>query len=305
MLKKLFAENDWLPYLAPDTGADGGELDDDSTTDDDLSEYGEDDLRALLEDEPPEADGDEPEGGDEGTNEEPPKEEPPEPPKPEEKMIPQSEVDRIIGERLARERRVQEEKLAQEEAAKKQQEEFDKTFSQRFQTRFQFHMQKLKGLGYEEEAAVEMAKSEAQYDVENEIRIYLTEQRAKEFESKQQQTAKLNSYLAEKTQAVAKNPMAAKYLDEVDAFSQNGEACNFQTALAYVLGEKLLSGDLLETIKATTEQKTLANVNKRSKMSVEKGPSAASSGASSLTREELMACKKLGVSPKDYAKYKK
>lgn len=305
MLKKLFAERDWLPYLAPDTGADGGVYDDDGTTDDDPADFSEEELRALLEDEPPENDDDDSEG-DEGTpKEEPPDDTPPEPPKSEEKMIPQSEVDRIIGERLARERRVQEEKLAQEEAAKKQQEEFDKTFSQRFQTRYQFHMQKLKGLGYEEEAAVEMAKSEAQYDVENEIRIYLTEQRAKEFESKQQQTAKLNSYLAEKTQAVAKTPMAAKYLDEIDAFSQNGEACSFQTALAFVLGEKLLSGDLLETIKATTEQKTLANVNKRSKMSVEKGPSAASTGEKSLTREELMACQKLGVSPKVYAKNKK
>lgn len=287
MLIDLFGFN-WQPYLIPDTGITNG---DDGTVDDDMDEIDPDELKALLEDDDTEDD-DKPEEGEESVEEKKTEE----PSEPDSKLFSQEDIDRIIGERLARERRIQEERTMQEAEAKRQQQEKDRWW----ETRQQAQVKRWTDLGYEEEVATELAKE----DVAKEYRLWQAEERLKQYEAQQQQGSKATQYRTDRNEYIAKNPLAAKYVQEIDDFAQNGTALDFQTAMKFVLGDKLIAGDLLDSIKTTTEQKTLANVNKRSKMSVEKGGSAASTGAGSLTKSELIMAKRLGIAPKDYAKNK-
>lgn len=285
MLIDLFGFN-WQPYLIPDTGVTGG----DDTVDDDLEEIDADELKNLLENDDSEEDTN-PEEVEEETEEE---EE--EPPKSENKLFTQEDIDRIIGERLARERRIQEERAIQEADARKQEQEMNRWWGNRQQEQ----IKRWTDLGYEEEVAVNLARE----DVAREYRLWQAEERLRQYEVQQQQGSKTTQYMTDRNEYIAKNPLAAKYIQEIDDFAQNGSVLDFQTAMKFVLGDKLIAGDLLDSIKTTTEQKTLANVSKRSKMSVEKGGSAATAGAGSLNKSEIAMAKRLGISPKEYAKNK-
>ena len=285
MLIDLFGFN-WQPYLIPDTGVTGG----DDTVDDDLEEIDADELKNFLENDDSEEDTN-PEEVEEET-----KEEEEEPPKSETKLFTQEDIDRIIGERLARERRIQEERAIQEADARKQEQEMNRWWGNRQQEQ----IKRWTDLGYEEEVAVNLARE----DVAREYRLWQAEERLRQYEVQQQQGSKTTQYMTDRNEYIAKNPLAAKYIQEIDDFAQNGLVLDFQTAMKFVLGDKLIAGDLLDSIKTTTEQKTLANVSKRSKMSVEKGGSAATAGAGSLNKSELAMAKRLGISPKDYAKNK-
>lgn len=285
MLIDLFGFN-WQPYLIPDTGVTGG----DDTVDDDLEEIDADELKNLLENDDSEEDTN-PEEVEEET-----KEEEEEPPKSETKLFTQEDIDRIIGERLARERRIQEERAIQEADARKQEQEMNRWWGNRQQEQ----IKRWTDLGYEEEVAVNLARE----DVAREYRLWQAEERLRQYEVQQQQGSKTTQYMTDRNEYIAKNPLAAKYIQEIDDFAQNGLVLDFQTAMKFVLGDKLIAGDLLDSIKTTTEQKTLANVSKRSKMSVEKGGSAATAGAGNLNKSELAMAKRLGISPKDYAKNK-
>ena len=285
MLIDLFGFNG-QPYLIPDTGVTGG----DDTVDDDLEEIDADELKNLLENDDSEEDTN-PEEVEEET-----KEEEEEPPKSETKLFTQEDIDRIIGERLARERRIQEERAIQEAEARKQEQEMNRWWGNRQQEQ----IKRWTDLGYEEEVAVNLARE----DVAREYRLWQAEERLRQYEVQQQQGSKTTQYMTDRNEYIAKNPLAAKYIQEIDDFAQNGAVLDFQTAMRFVLGDKLIAGDLLDSIKTTTEQKTLANVSKRSKMSVEKGGSAATAGAGSLNKSELAMAKRLGISPKEYAKNK-
>lgn len=297
MFKKLLFGLNWLPFMAADDGLPGGN---DDATDDDLEDLDEDDLKALLEpdkeddsDDPEQQDdeGEEDSMGDEGDEGKKTKTES------EQKKFTQEDLERIIGERLARERKTQEEKAAQEKEAQKQKEELD----QWWETKYQEQMKIWVDLGYEEEVAAKLAGA----DVAKEYRLWQAEERIKQYEQQQKAGSKTSQYVADRAAAIAKNPMAARYIQEIDDFAQNGTVLDFQTAMKFVLGDKLASGELMDIIKTTTEQKTLANVDKRAKKSVEKGGSGASSGAGSLSREERLMAKRLGVSEKVYAANKK
>ena len=286
MFNDLFGFN-WQPYLIPDTGITGG---DDGTVDDDLDEIDPDELKNLLENDDSEEDTNPEEVEEEAEVEEE------EPPKSENKLFTQEDIDRIIGERLARERRIQEERAMQEAEAKKQEQEMNRWWGNRQQEQ----IKRWTDLGYEEEVAVNLARE----DVAREYRLWQAEERLRQYEVQQQQRSKTTQYMTDRNEYIAKNPLAAKYIQEIDDFAQNGSVLDFQTAMKFVLGDKLIAGDLLDSIKTTTEQKTLANVSKRSKMSVEKGGSAATAGAGSLNKSELAMAKRLGISPKEYAKNK-
>ena len=285
MFNDLFGFN-WQPYLIPDTGVTGG----DDTVDEDLEEIDADELKNLLENDDSEEETN-PEEVEEET-----KEEEEEPPKSETKLFTQEDIDRIIGERLARERRIQEERAIQEADARKQEQEMNRWWGNRQQEQ----IKRWTDLGYEEEVAVNLARE----DVAREYRLWQAEERLRQYEVQQQQGSKTTQYMTDRNEYIAKNPLAAKYIQEIDDFAQNGLVLDFQTAMKFVLGDKLIAGDLLDSIKTTTEQKTLANVSKRSKMSVEKGGSAATAGAGSLNKSEIAMAKRLGISPKEYAKNK-
>jgi hypothetical protein len=100
---------------------------------------------------------------------------------------------------------------------------------------------------------------------------------------------------------VSKNPLVAKYIKEIDAFAQNGMAgVDFMVAAKYVLGEKIASGELLDTVTSAVEQKTLKNVGKRQKIGVEKDSQPGASTKPKLTAEQKRICRNLGISEKLY-----
>lgn len=98
----------------------------------------------------------------------------------------------------------------------------------------------------------------------------------------------------------ANDPLIKKYEAEIDAFSQNGKECSFETAANYILGQKIRSGELLNDIKSGAVNRTLANLEKQSKVKVEQGSysgrSAADEGLDPFTRS--MAAR-FGISPKE------
>ena len=283
MLIDLFGFN-WQPYLIPDTGVTGG----DDTVDDDLEEIDADELKNLLENDDSEEDTN-PEEVEEET-----KEEEEEPPKSETKLFTQEDIDRIIGERLARERRIQEERAMQEAEAKKQEQEMNRWWGNRQQEQ----IKRWTDLGYEEEVAVNLARE----DVAREYRLWQAEERLRQYEVQQQQSSKKSVYMAERAKAITENPLIKKYIDEIDDLAQNGTALDFELAANQIKGK--YHEQEMAALAERIEQKTLANVSKRSKMSVEKGGSAATAGAGSLNKSELAMAKRLGISPKEYAKNK-
>ena len=95
--------------------------------------------------------------------------------------------------------------------------------------------------------------------------------------------------------------MVAKYIKEIDTFAQNGMAgVDFMVAAKYVLGEKIASGELLDTVTSAVEQKTLKNIGKRQKLAVEKDSQPGASTTPRLTPEQRRICRNLGISEKLY-----
>ena len=265
--------------LAPDNGKGGS----DGTEDDDLDDLDEDELKALLEED---TDDDDPEdkddvnGGDGGKkNEKPDDKTPPS------KTFTQEEVDRIIAERLARDRRVQEEKVNQEREAEKQKADMDKWFAERYEA----EIKKWTDIGYEEKDAAKLA----QEDVAKEFRIMKAEQELEQMKQQQAQSGKKSGYMAERAKAISEDPLIKKYIDEIDDFAQHGTVLDFDTAVNFVIGKH--RHELLSSVKTTTEQKTLANVNKRSNIGLEKGGAAATTGANSWTKGEPLMANGLGI----------
>lgn len=266
--------------LVDDGGATSGGADD-GLQDDDLSEENIEELLDETEEEVEETEEEVEEDTEETTV----------------KTFTQEELDTIIEKRLARERNKQETQQRQQQEEQRQQDED----TQHLQGVYQQEYDQWISLGYEEEAA----KTRANREVQREQRL-LKAERAVENQSRQSQVnTKIFQYSQDKSVQLAKNPLAAKYVAEIDSFSQNGAAVDFETAMKYILGEKVANGEILNDVKAATEQRTLKNVNQRQKTKVLNGSTSGdTSSRSSLSREEKLAASLLGVSPKEYAAQK-
>ena len=90
------------------------------------------------------------------------------------------------------------------------------------------------------------------------------------------------NYIQDK-EKFANDPLIRKYEAEIDAFSQYGRECSFETAVNYVLGQKVRSGELINAIKSGAVSKTLADLKKQDKVKVEQG----SYGGKSAAEEGL------------------
>ena len=298
MFKKLFGFYFFMPFMDEDDGTPAGggsdtneEFKDESSEDEEASA---DDLLAALtgedteEDEPKE----EEEKGDEKPEEKlvEKKEEPP-------KTFTQADIDRIIGERLARERKTQEEQNSRLHQEQQQQQQVQQWYNDRLNaktTRYEEVM------GLDKDTALKLATE----DMQGELKVKQVEIQLQEQQKQVAVTQQVSKYNQDKSETVTKNPVIAKYLKEIDEFSGGGSQLDFDTAMKYVIGGKIVSGELTNDIKTAAEQKTLKNVSKRSKIGTEKGGQS-SSTASQLTKDELLMCKALGVTPKTYAANKK
>lgn len=107
------------------------------------------------------------------------------------------------------------------------------------------------------------------------------------------------NYIQDKAK-FANDPLIRKYEAEIDAFSQYGRDCTFETAVNYVLGQKVRSGELIDAIKNGAVNRTLANLEKQNKVKVEQGSysgrSAAEEGLDPFTKS--MAAR-FGLSAKE------
>jgi len=206
----------------------------------------------------------------------------------------QEELDRIISDRLERDRRVREDQERQRQQQAQQQQQFTQWYNNELAAQTKFYAD---NLGLDDETAAILAKK----DVDNQVRIMQAEQASKQSQESWQTQQKITKYQQDKIEAVSKNPLVAKYIKEIDAFAQNGIAgVDFMVATKYVLGEKIASGELLDTVTSAVEQKTLKNVGKRQKIGVEKDSQPGASTAPKLTPEQRRICRNLGISEKLY-----
>ncbi len=131
-----------------------------------------------------------------------------------------------------------------------------------------------------------MTEEEAARVVDDRQRVALLEEKVHQMEEQQKIAQQMLSYNNEKAKYI-KNPLVKKYMAEIDAFAQGGQLTGFETAMKYVLGEKFMSGEITESIKSSTQQKTLADMNKRAKAAPVTGAQAG--GAVSQVPKELRA----------------
>lgn len=135
-----------------------------------------------------------------------------------------------------------------------------------------------------------MPENEARRIVEDRMKVQYLEEQLVNITRSQQAQQMMMQYNSEKANYMH-NPLVKKYEAEIDAVSQGGQRLGWEAAMRYVLGEKLVSGEVTDNIKATAQQKTLANVGKRSKIAPESGSSAGAPSRAvpkelrSLTRE--------------------
>ncbi len=279
------------PMLAPDQGATESEVDDVEIDDidDDDDEEGED-LEDLVQEDDDDSSDDE-EGDDKPDEEEPPAQQEPAP-----KTFTQEDVDRIINDRLARERRNQEERAA----ASNEQQRAGEAVRNWQNDRYNEEFKRFTDFGYDDETATAMAQREVQRDTELlRMKVELEERKLGE-----QQMQKVNQYAQHRADYLARIPMAAKFVDQIDSFSQGGMLLDFDVAANQILGEKIASGELLDLIKTSTEQRTLANVGKRQRTKVEGSGLPGSGGQVSLSRQERQLAKAFGLTAKEWAESK-
>ncbi len=129
----------------------------------------------------------------------------------------------------------------------------------------------------QEEEEVKKYAEENMVDEEEarrQVRLMRENQRYKqEFPQMQyqlQHTQAMLQYINDKAKDI-NNPYVKKYEKEIDAFAENGRLCSFESAKNYILGQKLLSGELLDAIKSGAINKTLADIQKQGKVKVQGG----------------------------------
>lgn len=151
---------------------------------------------------------------------------------------------------------------------------------------------------------------EAMRIVQDRERLTLLEKQEKEHRERLAQIEAQTKYLTEKQEYLAKHPDKAafvrKYEREIDQVANGGEArVDFEVALAFVLGQKLLDGEVIEDVKRQTEQKVLRNVQKRQKAKPVGTGGAGSDPTAGLTAFERRMAKEFGLTPQEVAAEKR
>ena len=142
---------------------------------------------------------------------------------------------------------------------------------------------------------------------EQEAKEYLdNERRAKEAEEQRRVLEEQNKLIQYTNQKILylNNPkisadmkaFAMEFDQEIDTFSHGGRIVDYDVAVKYILGEKMQAGDIQKRIRQGAEQKTLANISKRSKAAPMTGSQGGKRAEVSLTREEKLVAKQFGLS---------
>ena len=134
-----------------------------------------------------------------------------------------------------------------------------------------------------------------------------------EKQTKAQEEAELSEamkqvqYLESKTE-YTRLPRLARILTkevvaQIDDFTKNGTILSFKDGAQYILGQKLVEGELLSKMQAGAEQKAKRSAATSGGKATPKGGggSSKSDGTGSLSRQERLIAAQLGVDPKEFA----
>lgn len=134
-----------------------------------------------------------------------------------------------------------------------------------------------------------------------------------EKQTKAQEEAELSAamkqvkYLESKTE-YTRQPRLARILTkevvaQIDDFTKNGTILSFKDGVQYILGQKLVEGELLTKMQAGAEQKAKRSAATSGGKATPKGGggSSKSDGTGSLSRQERLIAAQLGVDPKEFA----
>lgn len=145
-----------------------------------------------------------------------------------------------------------------------------------------------------------LPEQEAQRILEDrQARQYL-EQQLQNLYQQNTMTRNMAAYQNEKARFKG-NPLVMSYEREIDEVSRGGQVLGFEAAMNYVLGQKAVSGDLLNKVKTSSQAKALQNAGRKPKMS----PVSAGSGGAqskSVPKELAYLAKQFGSDPKDIAR---
>lgn len=201
-----------------------------------------------------------------------------------ERTFRQAEVERIIGERLNRDRKAA--TVRQLEAIAGQ--PLEQLVSQYRELQVQQAQQQY-AMSTEEAAAYVSSQEE------------LRQLRAEQDSLKEQQAtmAQTMAYQQDKAKHLT-NPLVRKYEAEIDAFSASGTALPFDAAMAYIIGQKVLGGEVLDNIRKGAQAQTLAQVQKRQQVAPE-GTAGGGAQSPSLSPQQKLIARQLGLTPREYA----
>lgn len=151
-----------------------------------------------------------------------------------------------------------------------------------------------------------MTEDEAKAYVDNQERIAKLEADAQEVRERQDALARVTAYQQQRAQVIASKPaiapLAAQFAKEVDEFTHLGtEPVTYEEGLAFVLGQKLLNGELLPMIQRATEQRTIANIDKRGKAAPINAAQTGATTATGLDRTERHLSRALGLGEDEWA----
>lgn len=142
-----------------------------------------------------------------------------------------------------------------------------------------------------------MSEEDAKKLVDKDRQLAEMEEKQLAFEQQQREFI----YSQQKAELI-KNPHIKKYEAEIDAFSQHGNFTDFDTAARYVIGSKVLDGELLDGVRQGAEKRALAMSNKRQKVSAEKGRSSGGKADVTLSKQARAMAANFGLDPKEVAK---
>lgn len=160
------------------------------------------------------------------------------------------------------------------------------------------HLQKQQVQQFADETG--LPEQEAQQIVEDrQARAYL-ESQLHDLYQQNAMTRNMAAYQNDKARYKS-NPLVMSYEQEIDGVSRGGSVLGFEAAMNYVLGQKAVSGELLQKVKSSTQAKALQNAGKKPKVS----PVSAGAGGAqgkSIPKELAYLAKQFGSDPKDIAR---
>jgi len=154
------------------------------------------------------------------------------------------------------------------------------------------------------------SEEDARKIVEKDIKladIQLEREQEKSQKNEESEVMQQMQYLQDKV-AYMQKPKLAKFLKqfekEIDDFSQNGKILDYATAMNQIIGQKILSGDLLEKMQSGAQQKVLRDNEVKKKKTPPSTASGGNTATVTMTKAERDFIAAMGLDEKEVAKEK-